>query len=442
MGAHLLAVDGFGQMHGALERPVGALAEDGVDAVFEGLAETCHEQLLTLECEFEVGLIHARHLHAQLERVPEVEQVRLGSQRVTVDVPLDQRLDAVAHGDEFVEVCGGAEALDVHARECSIGCAEERYAARVWDALACVPTVAAPTASGKTAAVLLLAERWPLEVVSADAMQVYRGLAIGTASPTLEERRRVPHHLVGVVDPRTPYDVTSFVHSAEAAIEDVIARGRLPLVAGGTGFYIDALARGLPTTPKADRSRQAQLFEELDRVGLEPLLRELEAASPVDAERAQRNPRRLVRALEVLRLTGTPPSAFPRRPPRFAYTFAVALPSPEVLRERVRARIRGMISAGWLDEVRELAPDMDEWATARQVIGYEPLRRVLAGELRLEDALSGIEQATVRYAKRQRTWFRHRPAEATRWPGTFDEHVEDLAGWIESLIEAAQAASS
>ena len=293
--------------------------------------------------------------------------------------------------------------------------------------------LAAPTASGKTATVLQLAQRWPLEVVSADAMQVYRGLVIGTASPTAEERARVPHHLVGVVDPATPYSVADYVRAAEAAIADVIERGRVPLVVGGTGFYLNALAEGLPTTPKADRRTQAALVGELTERGLDALLGELAEASPSDAERTQRNPRRVVRALEVLRRTGRPPASFPPRPPRFRYAFAVALPTPSTLQQRVRERTNAMIEAGWLDEVRALAPGMPAWATARQAIGYEALRRVLAGEMRLEDALVGIEQATLRYAKRQRTWFRQRPAEALRLAGPADAHEPALTAWLERV---------
>ena len=303
------------------------------------------------------------------------------------------------------------------------------------DVLTRVPALAAPTASGKTAAVLRLAECWPLEVVSADAMQVYRGLSIGTASPSVEERARVPHHLVGVIDPTEPYSVAAYVRAAEAAIAAVLARGRVPFVVGGTGFYLNALAAGLPTTPRAERTVQAGIAAELEAVGLEPLVRELAAASPADAERTQRNPRRVVRALEVLRRTGKPPSSFPPLPPRHRYVFAVVLPPPETLRVRVSERTRAMIEAGWLDEVRALAPDMDAWASARQAIGYEALRRVLTGELRLEDAVAGIEQATLRYAKRQRTWFRKRPAGARRWYGTVREHEADLARWLSSVID-------
>lgn len=294
--------------------------------------------------------------------------------------------------------------------------------------------LAAPTAAGKTAAVLRWAAHWPLEVVSADAMQIYRGLVIGTASPTVEERALVPHHLVGTVAPETPYSVADYVPAAEAAIDDILARDRVPLVVGGTGFYLQALTEGLPTAPRADRGLQARIAADLERDGLEALLRELAAASPADAARTQRNPRRVVRALEVLRRTGRPPSGFPPRAPRFRYAVAVVLPPAETLAARIRQRTRAMVAAGWLDEVRALAPGMGAWATARQAIGYEPLRRVLAGALPLEDALIGIELATLRYAKRQRTWFRHRPVGARRWYGTVEEHEGALTAWLASVL--------
>jgi len=293
-----------------------------------------------------------------------------------------------------------------------------------------VPVIAAPTAAGKTALVLQLAQRWPLEVVSADAMQVYRGLEIGTAAPSAAERARVRHHLVGVVEPSVAYSVNDYVHAAEAAIAEVRSRGRVPIVVGGTGYYLTALIEGLPTTPKADRGLQAELEAELETRGLEALIAEIAAASAVDAARTQRNPRRVIRTLEVLRRSGRPPSEFAPRPPRFAFRVAIVLPSAASLQQRVRTRTRALIDNGWLDEVRELADDMDGWATARQAIGYEALRRVLHGALRLEDAVAGIEQATLRYGKRQRTWFRQRPSLALRLEGDVDANAPALEAWL------------
>ena len=156
-----------------------------------------------------------------------------------------------------------------------------------------IPVLAGPTASGKSALALNFAETFPLEIISADAMMVYRGMDIGTAKPTREERARVLHHLIDVVNPYEPFNVADFVRLAEQAVNEVLARGALPLVVGGTGFYIRALSEGLPTVPSADPARQAELWEIFEREGLEPLQRELHAFSPEDARRAQRNPRRV-----------------------------------------------------------------------------------------------------------------------------------------------------
>jgi tRNA dimethylallyltransferase len=296
--------------------------------------------------------------------------------------------------------------------------------------------IAAPTASGKTAAALALAAAFPIEVVSADAMQVYRGLDVGTAKPSHEERARVPHHVLDVVEPSEAFSVAAFVRHAEAAIADVLRRGALPLVVGGTGFYLRALDRGLPGTPPADRSRQAAIEAELADRGLDALVAELAAAAPTDAAQAGRNPRRVVRALEVLRATGQPASALPGRPPRYRYATAVLLPPHDVLADRIRARTRRLVAEGWLEEVARLAPTMSAWPTARQAIGYDVLRRHLSGELTVEEALASIDTATTRYAKRQRTWFVRTPAEALRMVGTAEARVGDLAAWLAS--EAAR----
>jgi tRNA dimethylallyltransferase len=201
-----------------------------------------------------------------------------------------------------------------------------------------VPVLVAPTASGKTAAVLRLAERPEgrgLEVVNADALQVYRGFDIGTAKPTAVERARVPHHLIDLVAPETTMDVATWTAAAEDAIAAALERGARPLVVGGTGFYVDALELGVPTTPAADPALRAALEAERAERGDAALLADLRSAAPTDADRSQGNPRRVVRALEVLRATGRPPSSFPRRPPRFAIRAFARLPSATALDARV-----------------------------------------------------------------------------------------------------------
>lgn len=272
-----------------------------------------------------------------------------------------------------------------------------------------VPAIVGPTASGKSAAALALAEEFALEIVSADAMQVYRGLDIGTAKPTPEERRRVPHHLVDVVDPDERFSVARYVELAEAAIADVFARGRVPLVVGGTGFYLRALREGVPTAPEADLERQAPLWEAVGAGRLDELVAELEAASPADAARAARNPRRVVRSLEVLRLTGRPPSAFPSTEPRFAYEVFLLDPPAAGLRSRIARRARQQFEEGLVDEVRSLLERYPEAPTARQSIGYKEVVAHVRGEATLEEAIEAVTVATARYAKRQRTWFRREP---------------------------------
>jgi tRNA dimethylallyltransferase len=172
-----------------------------------------------------------------------------------------------------------------------------------------VPILTAPTAAGKTALALELAHRFPIEVVAADAFTVYRGLDIGTAKPTPAEREALPHRLLDVVGVREAYDVARYVREAEAAIADVRARGRVPLVVGGTGFYLSALVRGLPLTPPADPEMRAEVEADLAARGLDALLAEVERVNPAEALRLERNPRRVVRALEVHRGTLSPEEA-------------------------------------------------------------------------------------------------------------------------------------
>lgn len=267
----------------------------------------------------------------------------------------------------------------------------------------------APTASGKSSVALRLAEARGLEIVSADAMQVYRGLNVGTAKPTPAERRRVPHHLIDVVEPDEGFSVAAWLRAAEEAILAAHDRGTRTLVVGGTGFYLEALAEGLPTTPVADPLIQERLWARLGDEGFGSLLRELQDAAPVDAERAQRNPRRVVRALEILQRTGRPPSSFGRTRPRVRVDRTWLLPSLDQLEPRIAQRARVMLHGGWAEEAAALDPA--RLATASQAIGYAEAAAVARGELEPEVALETIVLATRRYARRQLTWFRRHSAE-------------------------------
>ncbi len=299
-----------------------------------------------------------------------------------------------------------------------------------------IPALVAPTASGKTAAVLRLADLAVgrgLEVISADALQVYRGFDIGTAKPTAADRERVPHHLVDAVAPEGTMDAVSWTRAAETAIEDALARGARPLVVAGTGFYLDALDRGLPTTPAADPALRASLEAERAERGLAALLDELRSLAPEDAAASQGNPRRVLRALEVLRASGRPPSAFPRTPPRFALRSFVALPPAAALEARVDARVASMLAAGWLDEVAALMVRVPPAAPGWQAIGYAELVRVVRGEATLDDAAAAIARATRRYAKRQRTWFARRPTAAQRLDAALDDSFGEFSDWWSHL---------
>jgi len=284
---------------------------------------------------------------------------------------------------------------------------------------------------------MLLAEDLDLEIVVADAMQVYRGMDIGTAKPTRDERERVPHHLLDIVTPATAFSVADYVHAAEAALAEVLARGRLPLVVGGTGFYIRALAEGLPTAPPADPEAQAPLWKDLEENGLEWMVAELERLSPGDAARAQRNPRRVIRALEVLRRTGRPPSAFPHTTPAFRYDKVALLPTLDVLRPRIRQRSRHMFENGLVEEVRALLEAYPEQPTALQAIGYKEVATHLTGRSTLDEAELAVNIATLQYARRQRTWFRKEP-EARHVPEVAEQVEGELRVWLRRRREALQ----
>ena len=266
------------------------------------------------------------------------------------------------------------------------------------------------TATGKTALAVQLAERLGGEVINADSRQVYRGMEIGTAKPSAEERARVRHWLLDVVAPDEPFSLGRYLDLAQEALRDCWSRGVLPLLVGGTGQYVWALLEGwtVPRVPP-DRALRAELEARAAREGSEALVRELREVDPESAARIDpRNVRRLVRALEVYRVTGRPLSAWrQRRAPAFAWTaIGLACERSELYR-RIDARVEAMVAAGLLEEVRGL---IDRGygceLPAMSGIGYRQVCQYLRGELSWEEAVARIKTETHRLARMQHTWFR------------------------------------
>jgi tRNA dimethylallyltransferase len=272
-----------------------------------------------------------------------------------------------------------------------------------------VLAVVGPTAAGKTGLALDLAERLGAEVVNADAMLVYRGMDIGTAKPTLEERARVPHHLVDLVDPGEEFSVARFQPLARAAIGEVLGRGRVPLLVGGSGLYFHAVVDDF-VFPPTDQVVRDRLEAEAAKAGLPAMYGRLAAVDPTAAGRIQPgNLRRVVRALEVIELTGRPFSSFRAAMDapvsRFRLTVLGLDPGPEALRARVAERVAAMAAAGLADEVRRLA-GRPLSRTARQALGYKELLDAMERNAPVEEALDAVVKRTRAYARRQLAWFR------------------------------------
>lgn len=271
-----------------------------------------------------------------------------------------------------------------------------------------------PTASGKTALSIALAKALDGEIVSADSMQIYRGMDIGTAKPTLAERDGVPHHMMDVVSPQSRFSVANYVEMAKPIIEDIAQRGKVPLVVGGTGQYIDALVKGMPFAPVADspQTRHA-LEEEMARCGGEEMLSRLAEVDEVTAERLYpKDEKRIIRALEIFQLTGKTQSYYDQEskkaPPNFdACMMGLNFPDREDLRQRIYQRVDVMLAEGLMAEVAQFL-HLPQDCTAMQAIGYKELRGVLLGEETLAEGVEILKIRSRQYAKRQLTWFRNK----------------------------------
>ena len=277
-----------------------------------------------------------------------------------------------------------------------------------------LPIVVGPTASGKSALALAIAEECGGEIVSCDSMQIYKRMNIGTAKPTEEEMSRVRHHMIDIVEPWENFSCADYARLAGEAIDDIIARGKTPIICGGTGLYLDALLRGgLPEIADSDEVYRAELCALLEREGAERLHKMLEDVDPESAESIHmNNTKRVIRALEIYHTSGRKKSELDKENNRIDGKYeplAVGLfyPDRSVLYERINKRVDIMISDGLLDEVRALEAEgvFERSKTASGAIGYKELLGYLHGEMSLEDAVENLKMATRRYAKRQCTWF-------------------------------------
>ncbi len=277
--------------------------------------------------------------------------------------------------------------------------------------------VVGPTACGKTKMGVLLAKRFGGEVVSVDSMQIYRGMTIGSAAPTEAEMEGVPHHMVGVADPRESWSVARYAEVADRCVQEILGRGRLPVLVGGTGLYLDAVITGRRFAPGASGGAvRRELERELEEKGVAPLLEQLRAVDPLSAERLHpADTRRIVRALEVYRETGEPISrhnaATRAQPPRYApHYIGLAFRDREDMKAMIDRRVEGMLAAGLTEEVRALlAAGVPRTATAFQAIGYKELLPTLEGGTELRDAVEEIRLRSRQYARRQLTWLRRNP---------------------------------
>jgi len=280
-----------------------------------------------------------------------------------------------------------------------------------------------PTASGKSALAQRLAERLALEIVSVDSGQVYRGMDIGTAKPDAAEQRRVPHHLIDMVEPTESYSAGRFRADAIAAVTDILARGRLPLLVGGTMLYYRALAQGIDELPAADAGTRAEIDREAARVGWPALHAQLARVDPPSARRLEPNDaQRIQRALEVFRTTGKPLSALhtaPRQPLPFALTGCALIPADRAqLHRRIAERFDRMLELGLVDELRSLRRRhaLDPARPSMRSVGYRQVWGFLEGAYGEREMRDKALAATRQLAKRQLTWLRAMPCDAVLDP--------------------------
>ncbi len=272
--------------------------------------------------------------------------------------------------------------------------------------------VAGPTASGKTSLAVELAKFCGGEIVSCDSMQIYKRMTIGTAKPVPEEMDGIRHHMIDICEPEEDFSVSKYCEMATPIVEDIISRGKTAIIAGGTGLYMDSLIKGNDFAPFPATGHRQRLEEKLTQLGLDAMLAELASVDPEAAERSQRNPRRIIRALEVFYETGETITAHNLRtqaiPPRFdPLWIGLDFEPRSELYKRIDLRVDLMLQQGLVEEIRELlSSGIPESCTAMQAIGYKEFVAAIRGHITIEEAAEEVKTASRRYAKRQLTWFK------------------------------------
>ena len=273
--------------------------------------------------------------------------------------------------------------------------------------------IAGPTASGKTALAVEVAKLTNGEVVSCDSMQIYKRMDIGTAKPTPEEMEGIPHHMLDVAEPNEDFSVSRYCEMATPILDDILARGKTAIIAGGTGLYMDALIRGNSFAPFPSTGMRERLEQQADQVGMEAMLELLRSIDPDAAAKLHiADRKRIIRALEVYYETGETITAHNLKtqaiPPRYeAFWFGLEDENRADLYSRIDSRVDKMLEDGLIDEIKGLLQEgISEKCTAMQAIGYKEFLAALRGECTIAEAAAQVQQASRHYAKRQLTWFR------------------------------------
>ena len=299
--------------------------------------------------------------------------------------------------------------------------------------------IAGPTASGKTALAVELAKELNGEVVSCDSMQVYRRMDIGTAKPTREEMQGIPHHMIDVAEPDEDFSVSRYCDMASPIVDDIVARGKTAIIAGGTGLYMDSLIRGNAFAPFPATGVREKLEAQADAEGMQAMLRWLQSVDPDSAARLHLSDRkRILRALEVYLETGETITEHNRktqqRPPKYSPLWlGLDFADRGELYRRIDGRVDAMLKMGLMEEIRELlASGIPAKCTAMQAIGYKEFVNALNGEETVEKAAEEVKKSSRHYAKRQLTWFRRNPAIhwLTRQTGQKNEEILTAARQI------------